>query len=53
MLELFDEDLQPGSGRLFQGLIRGLTEAALDPDVHIHEWLRCRPIGDHSSDSTW
>ena len=38
MFGLCDEDLQPGPGGFFPGLIRGLTEAALDPDVHIHEF---------------
>ena len=46
MLGLCDEDLQPGPGGFFPGLIRGLTEAASDPDVHIHEWLKGQvPLG--------
>ena len=33
-------------GGLFPGVVRGLTEAAQDPDVHIHEWLRGQvPLG--------
>ena len=40
MFGLCDEDLQPGPGGFFPGLIRGLTETASDPDVHIHEWLK-------------
>ena len=46
MLGLCDEDLQPGPGGFFPGLIRGLTEAASDPDVHIHEWSKGHvPLG--------
>ena len=40
MSGLCDEDLQPELGGFFPGFIRGLTEAPLDPDVHIHEWLK-------------
>ena len=46
LLALNDEQLQPGPGGLFPGVIQGLTEAAQDPDVHIHEWLRGQvPLG--------
>ena len=40
LLSLNNEQLQPGPGGLFPGVVQGLTEAAQDPDVHIHEWLR-------------
>ena len=46
LLALNDEQLQPGPGGLFPGVIQGLTEAAQDPDVHIHEWLSGQvPLG--------
>ena len=46
MFGLCDEDLQPGPGGFFTGLIRGLTEATLDLDAHVHERLRGHvPLG--------
>ena len=46
LLGLNNEQLQPGPGGLFPGVVQGLTEAAQDPDVHIHEWLRGQvPLG--------
>ena len=40
MLELGQDALVPGPGGLFLGLFQGLTQAAQDPDVHVHNWLR-------------
>ena len=46
MLGLGFEVLAPGPGGLFPGLFQGLTLAAQDPDVHVHEWLRgAVPLG--------
>ena len=39
MLELGQDTLVPGPGGLFAGLFQGLTQAAQDPDVHVHNWL--------------
>ena len=40
MLELSQDALVPGPGGLFPGLFEGLTQAAQDPDVNVHNWLR-------------
>ena len=40
MLELSQDALVPGPAGLFTGLLEGLTQAAQDPDVHVHNWLR-------------
>ena len=46
LLGLSRDALTPGPGGLFPELFEGLTLAAQDPDVHIHEWLRGKvPLG--------
>ena len=46
LLGLSRDALTPGPGGLFTELFEGLTLAAQDPDVHIHEWLRGKvPLG--------
>ena len=41
-----NEQSQPGPDGLFPGVVQGLTEAAQDRDVHIHECLRGQvPLG--------
>ena len=46
MLELGQDALVPGRGGSFPGSFQGLTQAAQDPDVHVHNWLRGEvPLG--------
>ena len=40
IFQMSESAVNPGPGGLFSGLVRALTEAAQDPDVHVHKWLR-------------
>ena len=40
VFQMSDSAVNPGPCGFFPGLVQAPTDAAQDPDVHIHKWLR-------------